>query len=121
MDNNPITFCTGDKLIEICFQMFDHVRADGMCLLTSLTPIWKCLQRVDASLYAAFGVSVKSNLKRRVCYCLTDTFSKLYGHWIGFLPIYSPRPSRPLASRITFNPAALNASTYSFLVNKPNS
>src|SRR5688572_14401157 len=76
MDDDAITLRTGHELIEICVEMFDHVCADGMCLLASLTPIWKCLQRADTSLDTAFSVGIQRDLQRWACYGLTDACPK---------------------------------------------
>src|SRR5687767_2663617 len=81
MDDDAITLSTGNKLIEICIQMLDHIRADRVCLLTPLTPIGKRLQRADASLHAAFSVGIQCNLKCWACYGLTDACSKFCGHF----------------------------------------
>ena len=39
MDNDPISFRLADKFLEILLEMLDYIRADGVCLLASLTPI----------------------------------------------------------------------------------
>src|SRR5688572_6378373 len=76
MDNDTITLRTSDELIEICVEMLDHVRADGMRLLTPLAPIRERLKRADASLYPAFGVGIQRNLQCWACYSLTDSLTE---------------------------------------------
>ena len=62
VDDDPILFCLADKLFELFFEVFDHLRADGVGLLPAFTPVRQGGKRVEASLCAAFGVVVERSL-----------------------------------------------------------
>jgi hypothetical protein len=62
MNDDPILFGFGGELLEILFEMFDHICADGVGLLTLFSPIGQGCQRGDPSGHPAFGVCIQGDL-----------------------------------------------------------
>jgi hypothetical protein len=58
MDNNPILFIFPDDLLNICIETFNHIHADRVGTLASLTPIGYGFKRERASTQAAFGIII---------------------------------------------------------------
>ena len=62
MDDDSILLSFCDEMLEILFEMLDHIRADGMCLLTFFAPIRQRCERCDPPAHPAFRVRIQGDL-----------------------------------------------------------
>ena len=65
MDDDPVLLGLADKLLEIFFEVFDHLRADGVGLLPARLWIRQSRERAETCLCTAFGIVVERLLFRR--------------------------------------------------------
>lgn len=58
MDDDAVSLGVSDELIEVLIQMFNDIRTDTMCPLTSLAPIGDGFECKGFAFESAFGVVV---------------------------------------------------------------
>jgi hypothetical protein len=85
MDDDTVLFILFDKLCDVFVEMFDHIGADGVGTLPSLTPIGNRLKGKRAATQAALGIVIQSGLKRFVFDGLTDSFAEYFGRHAAYL------------------------------------
>ena len=62
VDDNPVSLRVTDKLLEIFFEVLDHLCPDGVCLLAPLAPVRQGGERCNTAGHTALGVGIQGAL-----------------------------------------------------------